>query len=120
MIKYDSIENILQSLKEKFFRQEKEIERLRLENAKLKNGIWQEEEMAWLKAEYDRMKEEYHRGFSISKEEKAMINEFINQHKGYYGAIGGGFSYQFIPTSIGIIGTIIASNGDKLVFRELG
>lgn len=66
------------------------------------------------------MKEEYHRGFPISNEEKAMIDEFKSQHKGYYGAIGDGFMYQFIPTSIGISGTIIATKGDKLEFRELG
>lgn len=120
MIQFESIENILQALREKFSRQEKEIEQLRLENAKLKSGIWKEEEMARLKDENDRMKEEYYRGFPISKEEKAMIDEFKSQHQGYYGAIGGGFTYQFIPTSIGMSGTIFASNGDKLDFRELG
>lgn len=119
MIQFESIENILQTLREKFSRQEKEIEQLRLENAKLKNGIWKEEEMTRLKHEYDRMKEEYYRGFPISKEEKAMIDEFKSQHKGYYGAIGGGFTYQFIPTSIGVSGSIIVSNGDKMEFREL-
>lgn len=118
MIQYDSIENIFQALQERFLRQEKEIERLRQENTKLKNGIWKKEEVARLKQEYDRMKEDYYRGFPISKEEKAMIDEFMNQHKGYYGAIGGGFTYQFFPTSIGVSGTIIASNGDKLEFRD--
>lgn len=120
MIQFESIENILQALREKFSRQEKEIEQLRQVNTKLKNGIWKEEEVARLKHEYDRMKEEYYQGFPISKEEKAMIDEFMNQHKGCYGAIGGGFTYQFLPTSIGVSGTIIASNGDKLEFRELG
>lgn len=120
MIQFDSIESILHVLQEQFSRQEKEIERLRQENTKLKNGIWKEEEVARLKHEYDRMKEDYYRGFPISKEEKALIDEFMSQHKGYYGAIGGGFTYQFLPTSIGVSGTIIASNGDKLEFRELG
>ena len=120
MIQFDSIESILHVLQEQFSRQEIEIERLCQENTKLKKGIWKEEEVARLKHEYDRMKEDYYRGFPISKEEKALINEFMNQHKGYYGAIGGGFTYQFLPTSIGVSGTIIASNGDKLEFRELG
>lgn len=120
MIQFESIENILRALQEQFSRQEKEIEQLRIENTKLKSGIWKEEEVARLKHEDNRMKEEYHRGFPISNEEKAMIDEFKSQHKGYYGAIGGGFTYQFIPTSIGISGTIIATNGDKLEFRELG
>lgn len=119
MIQFESIENILQTLQERFSRQEKEIELLRQENANLKSGIWQKEEMARLKYEYDKMKEDYHRGFPISKEEQSMIDEFMRKHKGYYGTIGGGFTYQFNPTSIGVSGTIIATNGDKLEFREL-
>lgn len=119
MIQYESIANILRALQEQFTCQEKEIERLRIENSKLKSGIWREEEMARLKSEYGRMKEEYYRGFPISKEEKKIIDEFKIHHKGYYGAIGGGFTYRFVPTSIGISGTIIAMNGDELEFREL-
>ena len=64
--------------------------------------------------------------FYISAEEKQAINEWIDQHINekhngdhYAGAIGGRFTYKFIPTSIGDIGEIVCSCGDKFCFREL-
>lgn len=64
--------------------------------------------------------------FNISKEELAKINEWKEKHveekhdgSYYAGAIGGMFTYQFIPTSIGDIGEIICSCGEKYCFREL-
>ena len=35
------------------------------------------------------------------------------------GAIDGGFVYQFHPTSIGIVGKVIAPDGEEFKFREL-
>lgn len=35
------------------------------------------------------------------------------------GAIGGSFTYSFIPTSIGTIGTVEHSSGKTLCFRDL-
>ena len=62
----------------------------------------------------------------LSKEELAKINEWKEKHveekhdgSYYAGAIGGMFTYQFIPTSIGDIGEIICSCGEKFCFREL-
>jgi hypothetical protein len=62
---------------------------------------------------------------STEKETKA-ISEWINKHieekhggNSYAGAIGGRFSYNFTPTSIGEIGVIKCSCGDSFCFREL-
>lgn len=115
-----SINDLCFALKEKFVRQERELEMLRVENDKLKSGIWREEEMARLKSRYDKMEKEYHRGFPISELEQEMINRFMAEHRADYGAIGGGFTYRFVPTSIGVAGSIVAMNGDELTFRELG
>lgn len=45
--------------------------------------------------------------FHVTEDQQEKINKFINaQNKktgGYYGAIGGGFTYQFTPTSIGVV-----------------
>ena len=64
--------------------------------------------------------------FNITKEELAKINEWKEKHveekhdgSYYAGAIGGMFTYQFIPTSIGDIGEVICSCGEKFCFREL-
>lgn len=57
-----------------------------------------------------------------NEEIKTWIEKHINEkHNGdhYAGAIGGRFSYRFIPTSIGEIGEIVCSCGEKFCFREL-
>lgn len=120
ILEVPSINDLCFALKEKFARQERELEMLRVENDKLKSGIWREEEMARLKSKYDKMEKEYHRGFPISEHEQEMINQFVAEHRADFGAIGGGFTYRFVPTSIGVASSIVAVNGDELVFRELG
>jgi hypothetical protein len=101
------------------------IEHLEEENKRLKSDAYKDEELAKMKSEYDRMKEDYFRGFPISEEEHKKINEWIDEqmkkHPGIGGAIGGRFTYEFLPTSIGTAGTIIDSfTGDKFNFQELG
>lgn len=120
ILEVPSINDLCLALKEKFARQERELEMLRVENDKLKTGIWREEEMARLKSKYDKMEKEYHRGFPISEQEQEVISQFIAEHRADYGAISGGFTYRFVPTSIGVASSIVALNGDELVFRELG
>lgn len=45
--------------------------------------------------------------FDVTPEQQKRINEFIKEQDkitgGYYGAIGGGTIYKFIPTSLGVI-----------------
>jgi hypothetical protein len=101
------------------------IEHLEEENKRLKSDAYKDEELAKMKSEYDRMKEDYFRGFPISEEEHKKINEWIDEqmkkHPGIGGAIGGRFTYEFLPTGIGTAGTIIDSfTGDKFNFQELG
>lgn len=64
--------------------------------------------------------------FNISSEEYEEIQKWINKHteekhdgNRYAGAIGGRYSYVFIPTSIGEIGEIRCSCGDSFCFKEL-
>ena len=101
------------------------IEHLEKENKKLKSDAYKDEELAKMKSEYDRMKEDYFLGFPISEEEDKNIKEWKkNQQKkspGIGGAAGGRFTYKFIPTGLGTSGTIIDSfTGDEFTFQELG
>jgi len=98
---------------------------LRKEIEKVKSEKYADEELAKMKSEYEKMKEDYFRGFPISEEEHKKINEWIDEqmkkHPGIGGAIGGRFTYEFLPTGIGTAGTIIDSfTGDKFNFQELG
>ena len=64
--------------------------------------------------------------FIITNKECKEIDKWISNHikqkhhgNSYAGAIGGRFTYQFIPTSIGTVGEIICSCGEKFCFRDL-
>ena len=98
---------------------------LKKEIEKVKSEKYADEELSRLKSEYDRMKSDYYRGFPISEEEDKNIKEWIkNQQKknpGIGGAAGGRFTYKFIPTGLGTVGTIIDGfTGDEFTFQELG
>ena len=94
---------------------EEEIERVKSEKYK-------DEELTKMKEQYDRIMGDYYRGFPFSKKEEQKINKWIdNLPKANEGALGGRFRYEFIPTSIGTVGTIIDSfTGEKFTFQELG
>lgn len=91
-----------------------------------------DEELQKLRNELEETKEGLYRGFPIWKDEKDKIEEWIDKHLEEKhglttlnekamagGAIGGMFTYEFIPTNIGTIGTIKCSCGDEFTFRDL-
>ena len=101
------------------------IEHLEKENKRLKSDAYKDEELAKMKSEYDRMKEDYFLGFPISKEQWEKIKEWqgkiIDKYPTGKTAIGGRFKYIFYPTSIGTSGKIEdIISGETFEFQELG
>lgn len=120
------IDELCVILKEKFNNEERRIKYLEEENKKLKDEFYQKEEVQKIRSKYEQMRLDYYRGFPISKEEQENIQKWEKEHiytkhqsKIIDGAIGGAFTYKFIPTSIGIIGTIECGCGDKFTFQDL-
>lgn len=100
-------------------------ERLREDNKRLKDSIYKDEELTRLKEENEKLREDYYRGFPISEEEEKKIKEWtrkqMEKNPSNGGAIGGRFTYEFVPTGIGISGTIRDSlTGDSFNFLNLG
>ena len=98
---------------------------LRKEIEKVKSDTYKDEELAKMKSEYDRMKEDYFRGFPISKEQWKKIKEWqdkiIDKHPAGKATISGRFTYIFYPTSIGTAGEIKDNiSGETFEFQELG
>ena len=85
----------------------------------LKQEKWADERLIETKDKLKTMSEEYYRGFPISAETGSRINEWKKNHRHDGGAIGGTFTYEFIPTSIGTIGTIKCICGDSFTFEDL-
>ena len=65
-------------------------------------------------------------GFVIYNEEYEAIEQWKQKHekekhngKMKHGAIGGSYTYEFTPTSIGVIGSVKCRCGEKFVFKEI-
>ena len=101
-----------------------ENEHLREENERIKSETYRDKELVKMKEQYEQMNEDYYRGFPITEEEENRIKEWtrkqMEKNPSNGGAIGGRFKYEFVPTGIGIFGTIRDSlTGDTFNFQEL-
>lgn len=123
----DSLDNITAIIEAK----DEEIEELKEEINTLKDEQYKDGKISELEQEIERLREENMRGFPISEEEQNSIDKWKTKHikakhwdkknnrETSSGAIGGRFSYNFIPTSIGIIGEVICDCGEKFCFQEI-
>ena len=117
-LEYQS-QNIVNDLLKRLRQLELSVENLKKENAELKSEHYKDEQLSNMKDKLNKMEKEYYRGFPITENEETQINKFKDKYRKYYGAIGGAFTYKFTPTSIGVIGEVIAPNSESLVFKDL-
>lgn len=128
---YD-LDDALRAIKVRVKNNEETIERLREENLRLKEEAYKDNELSYMKKELIRIRADYNRGYPISKEENKKIEAWKRKHLAEAhgaktsterlevdGAIGGVFKYEFIPTSIGVIGKVKCSCGAEFTFQEL-
>ena len=120
-VKVTEIKKIAEQLVERYQYQSEQYNMLREENDKLKNGVWEKEEISKLKNERDLYKEKLSLGFGITKEENDKINQWISNRKiKNTGSISGRYEYIFFPTGIGTICKIVdTTDGESFTFREL-
>lgn len=128
----NSIPELCQGIIDKADTYEKRIKYLEEENKKLKDEHYKDSEMQKMEAELKKAKEDLYRGFPISEKEQEKIREWelkhdaekhglktLEQRLGAGGCIGGRLTYHFIPTSIGDIGEVECSCGEKFTFQDI-
>lgn len=94
---------------------------------KLDDRFANDKEISRLKQELKECKETLAHSFSIDSGEWGKIKTWQCSHNiekhgeavRYAGAIGGELTYEFTPTSIGIVGVVKCTCGESFTFREL-
>jgi hypothetical protein len=125
-------EECLMAMQKRYKDAEAAIENLEKENKALKDEHYKDGELQRIQEELTSLKRARYRGFPISEEEQEKIKEWQKEHdkevhgvtdiKGRLtkaGAIGGDYTYEFIPTSIGTFGSIKCTCGAKFEFQEV-
>lgn len=135
---YDIIENeqdldmLVAMLSGNILGKQKTIDYLREELKKVKDEAYALDEMAKMKEELEEAKADCRRGFPISESEWESIRAWQEKHEVEAhgldtldkkikagGAIGGTYTYRFIPTSIGTIGICRCGCGEEFEFQSL-
>lgn len=126
------LDKALEAIKVRNMNDQDRIRYLKEENKKLKDNLYKDEQLSLMENELNKMKDDYYRGFPISEEEDKNIKEWIDNHErdvhGCYtledkinrgGCCGGTYIYEFVPTSIGKIGTVRCKCGAKYTFQDM-
>lgn len=100
-------------------------EHLHKENERLKSDQYRDEELAEMKKKYEKMHEDYYRGFPITKEDEEKIAKWMDTVIGKkperMRMNSARFHYEFYPTPLGVSGVIVDSiTGKKFEFQEIG
>lgn len=125
MMKHN-FEDCINSLKEYNQKQEQKIAALQAENNLLKEEFYKDKIIKKLKEEVSNLQSELRLSFNVSEKEWIKIKEWKKKHEQerhegnkYHGTIGGNYTYEFIPTSLGIIGSIRCSCGEEFTFQNI-
>lgn len=108
--KKEDLEGLFRCIEANILVKQKENEELWEELKRVKSEAYKDEEIAKLKEQADEYWEQLRYGFGVTKEEHDKVYQWQKNHdatehnnlKGYHGVSGGGYSYMFYPTSIGV------------------
>lgn len=121
-----SFEDCIKSLEEYNQKQEQKIAALQAENNLLKEEFYKDKTIKRLKEEVSNLQSELRLSFDVSEKEWKEIKKWKKKHEqekhegnNCHGVIGGNYTYVFVPTSIGTIGTIRCSCGEEFTFQNI-
>lgn len=108
----EDIAEAFESIKQSILWHKDTADTLREKVNYLESENYKDEELQNMKTQLQKMREDYHRGFPLTKEQLDSIHKWQKKHdaeehsnpNSYHG-VGGGYTYEFFPTSIGTFGT---------------
>jgi len=117
------LENSFDSIRQRIQDLENENSRLEEKIKELSDEKFVDKKIQSLTRELKEEREDSLRGFPITKEESEKIHQWQKKHSEEcpfisISAIGGNFTFNFTPTSIGTFGVCKCSCGEKFVFQE--
>lgn len=127
----ETVDKCMKMLRYRFDDQKKTIESLKKQVKELTDSQYKDKELQKMEAKLEKIQREYNRGFPISDDEWKAIEAWKEKHdrevhgltecnERIGGAIGGRYTFEFIPTTLNVIGTVKCGNcGKKFTFREL-
>ena len=113
----DSVSDLCQGIIDKVDTYEKRIKYLGEENKKLKDEHYKDSEMQRMEAELK--KAEKIKEWQLKHDAEKHGLKTMEQRLRAGGCCGGRYTYQFVPTSIGTVGEVICSCGEKFTFQDL-
>lgn len=100
---------------------ERAIKDCQKEKEELLDKHYKDNKIQEMQKKYNEMRCDLNRGFPISEEESKAIRQWMDNHEkkhvGGHGCCGGKYTYIFIPTSLGTIGTIKCFCGESFDFQ---
>lgn len=118
-----TIESITEDINELVSYKDEVIERQKREIADLKDEHYKDGRIKEMEDYCETLRRNACLGFPVTQEEHKAINEWTNEHEkkhpGGHGCSGGKYKYEFVPTSIGVVGSIVCSCGEKFTFQDL-
>ena len=112
MVRVHPLDEALDAIRYRMIRIQEQNEKLVAENAKLKSGEWATEQMKKTLEDAERIRAEYKHGFPMTEKEVLNAEKFIREHSASVHnydsktAIGGQYTYEFTPTSIGVFSSV--------------
>ena len=125
VVKVETFDDAMNSIKLRYQSLQDIIEKLLKENQELRSGVFATNYVQEALANAEKIRNEYRLGFPMTEEEVQKAEKWMKEHtesahKGEsFGAIGGQYTYEFTPTSIGVLCGVRCSCGAHITLTDL-
>ena len=125
IVKVETFDDAMNSIRLRYQKLQDTIKQLSQENKELKSGVFATNYVREAMVEAEKIRNEYRLGFPMTEEEVQKADKWTKEHtesahKGEsFGAIGGQYTYEFTPTSIGVLCGLRCSCGAHITLTNL-